>query len=351
MLKKWALLLLLSPALIFQGCDTELDLTASYKDVTVVYGLLNAADSVQFIRIQKSYLDKNTSALVIAQNPDSIYYSDTDLNVRLDVLNSSGTVIGSIPVTRTDISQPPYNIPKDTGIFASQPNIMYVITSKLDSSRDYRLVIENNRSNKLITGQTPMVKNIRFFYPNPALPPVDLSAQNLPPIRFRTAEDGKIYDCRMTFYYDEFPVGNPGAAVRKSIQWPVFTSFIGFATDGEQSAEVQFDGTAFFSFMAARLDADPLIERRAVNTVDFVMYAGAEEFYNFNRVAVAQSGLTGNEALPNYTNLSEGIGIISSRYTQHLEGIQLNFKTIDTLACSPQTVDLNFENSSGSQCN
>jgi hypothetical protein len=258
---------------------------------------------------------------------------------------------GSFAVNRVDVSQPPYNIPKDTGTFANEPNWMYVINGKIDSTFNYRLVIENVRSNQLITGETPMVKDIRFFYPNPLLPPLDLTAQNLPPIRFNTAEDGKIYDMSMIFYYQEFPIGNPGAAVDKQIEWPVINGFIGFSTTGEQNAEIPFDGRAFLTFLSTRLPVDPTLERRATGLVDFLMYIGAEEFWNFNRVAIAQSGLTGNEALPNYTNLSDGYGIFSSRYTSFLRGIQLNFKTIDSIACSPTTEPLNFQTSGGVTCN
>lgn len=347
---KYRLLILLSLLGFMPSCDTDLDLTADYKDVTIVYALLNQADSVQFIRIQRSFLDKNTSALIIAENPDSIYYTDADLNVRLDILNEDGNPQGSIPVSRVDISQPPYNIPKDTGTFANESNIMYVITQRLDSTRNYRLVIDNFKAGQTIDGATPMVRAVRFFYPNPLLPPIDLAAQNLPPVRFLTAENGKIYDMSMIFTYEEYPLGNPSMAVIKTIEWPMFNSFIGFNTEGEQNAEVNFDGKAFFNFMASRLEEDPNLERRAIRIVQFKMDIGAEEFWNYNRVAVAQSGLTGNEALPNYTNLSDGIGLFSSRYRQFLNGVELNFKTIDTLACSPTTEGLNFLNSSGVLC-
>src|SRR6188508_2297236 len=63
----------------FFSCSNELDITADYKETTVIYGLLNQNDTAQYVQIFKGFLDDNMSALVIAQNPDSIFYDDSVL--------------------------------------------------------------------------------------------------------------------------------------------------------------------------------------------------------------------------------------------------------------------------------
>ena len=61
-------------ALGMGSCSEDFDIAAPYKDITVVYGLMNIGEPVQYIRIQKAFLDPNKSALEVAKIPDSNYY-------------------------------------------------------------------------------------------------------------------------------------------------------------------------------------------------------------------------------------------------------------------------------------
>ena len=71
---------------MFNSCSNDFDLVDTWKDIPIVYGLLNVNDSVQYIRVEKAFLDEETSALVIAQEPDSLYYGN--ISVELEERNS-----------------------------------------------------------------------------------------------------------------------------------------------------------------------------------------------------------------------------------------------------------------------
>src|SRR5437870_4430063 len=87
-MKKFSAVILL---LIFiTSCSTDFSVTTSWKDITIIYGLLDASDTAQYIKVGKAFLDPATNAYTIAQNPDSLYYKD--LNVVLQD-NVNGTTI------------------------------------------------------------------------------------------------------------------------------------------------------------------------------------------------------------------------------------------------------------------
>ena len=91
-------------------------MTAPYKEITVVYGLLNTADTVQWIRINKAFLGMG-NALVMAQQPDSINYPDI-LDVKLQEYEGS-TLRKTFSLLRDS------SIQKEPGVFATVPNILY----------------------------------------------------------------------------------------------------------------------------------------------------------------------------------------------------------------------------------
>ncbi|MEL6943471.1 MAG: hypothetical protein AAFO82_12445, partial [Bacteroidota bacterium] len=70
------LIVILVSFFLFNACSNELELTAPWKNIPVIYGVLNEADRVQYIRVEKAFLDESTNALDLAKNVDSVYYSD-----------------------------------------------------------------------------------------------------------------------------------------------------------------------------------------------------------------------------------------------------------------------------------
>src|SRR5690606_16691935 len=103
-------LLLLSLGLSLVSCSDDLELITDWKEIPVVWGFLEIGDTAQYIRVEKAFLDGQTSALVIAKNPDSLYFKDID--VRL-VNESSGQ---TYTLQKVDGNLEGY--PREPGIFA-----------------------------------------------------------------------------------------------------------------------------------------------------------------------------------------------------------------------------------------
>ena len=60
-------------AIVFTACETDFDTNATWEEVTVVYGLLDASVVTQHVRINKAFLG-NMDALQMAQYADSINF-------------------------------------------------------------------------------------------------------------------------------------------------------------------------------------------------------------------------------------------------------------------------------------
>ena len=120
------------------SCKQDFKVSAPYKPVTIVYGLLNMGDTAHYIRIQKAFIDESLSALDLAKNADSNYYPN--LVVTLRELNS-GTVITNTNLTRVDLNTEGYQ--KDSGTFFNNVSYAYKTTKTLNPNYTYRLVITN----------------------------------------------------------------------------------------------------------------------------------------------------------------------------------------------------------------
>src|SRR5678809_747569 len=104
---------------LLPSCSTDIDLLEDYKPITVVYGLLNVSDSIQYIKINKAFLGEG-NALVMAQQSDSINYKPGELMVRLQELNpSTGEVLATLNCDTTT------QILKDDGLFSNPYQILY----------------------------------------------------------------------------------------------------------------------------------------------------------------------------------------------------------------------------------
>src|SRR5688572_25735004 len=108
---------ILAAIIVFASCDNELIVTDEWKDIPVVWGLLNESDTAHYIRVEKAFLDPTTSALDIARIPDSLYYDNALVSLRRI---STGQIF---PLERVNGDLEGY--PREGGVFAETPNYLY----------------------------------------------------------------------------------------------------------------------------------------------------------------------------------------------------------------------------------
>ena len=327
-------LLFLSASLL-SSCSNELDIAADYKETTIVYGLLSLADSVQYVQVFKGYLDESASALIFAQNPDSIFYDDS-AEVKLE---AGGQVY---LLEKIDAAQ--IGLGRDDGIFVDSPNYVYRLPDALLQDRQYNLTFTNHRTGHIATAQTGIVKDFTINRPSPLLP-LNFATPSPNEVQWRSAENGKIYQLVMRFFYEEWNITTPALIDTLSIDWLIFNNLPSSSTAGNEPLSYQFDGTAFLSYLGSQLEVNNALKRRALDEpLEFRFFVGAQDLYDYIRVNGAQTGITSLQVKPEFTNVTNGLGIFSSRYNKTQAGIDVTDRSLDSLSCGRFTRKLNFDN-------
>lgn len=315
-------------SIFLTGCSEEIDIAAERKDIPVVYGLLSRQDTAHYIKVERAFLDPKRNAFEIAQIPDSFYYNN--LEVKIEDLNDGRFYI----MKEVDGTDEGY--PRKPGPFAQFPNLMYKLTAEelpLRPNGTYRLILNRGDGSPLVTAQTNIVRDFNITTPsvNTRLRFINTS-QNI--IRWQIIDNAAFYDVYITTRFTEAPLNNPDDTIVKSIRWKV--------ADRVVANQVTFVGENYLRFLRDNIESNQSILRE-FRGVDITVVAGGREFFDYVNVLIANSGITSSEEVPNYSNLSEGLGIFSSRSRAISLNHDLTLESLDTLKFGAITRGLNFQ--------
>lgn len=330
------------------SCNNDLDLIDEWKNIPVVYGLLSKSDEVHYIRVEKAFLDPNTSGLEIAQNPDSLYYGD-NVAVEIERVETGDKV----RLERVDGSD--FGLDREDGIFATEPNILYRFSDSdlpLITNETYRLIITDGDTDEILTeATTNVVGEFEAISGQPSNPIFFNMAGS---VRFgwrindsngdidRTAV---LFDVRVRMRYREQVIGDPSSSQDKELVWLVAQNIERDIGNGGLSPQITttVTGSDFYKFIAANVDQNPNLVRIFEN-VDIEIDAAGPEILDFITIGQANTGITSAQEVPIYTNLSnEGIGLFSSRSKTVLSEYNINSETRDSLRDGSFTSELNFQ--------
>jgi hypothetical protein len=324
------------------SCEDDIDISAPYKDIPIVYGLLDRNDTVHYIRIQKCYLvDDNAYAFSSIQ--DSTYYPST-LQAYILEYNPSGTQIDSIHLVQTI-----NDFPKDSGLFAFTNNILYKGTKTLNPVNTYKLIIVKPNGDTA-SSYTKLCSNI-IMPPPPLFINFETSpGPDEPEQTYTWASDNNafFYQLSMYFNYEEWVGDDSLNPVTKK----VVRHFAVFKPSPEteclsNTTCFTVTKTQFYSILLWNIPADPettplsQIRHRRSLSVDVKVSVGAEYLYyyiKFNEPSVSYV-----QKVSTYTNIENGIGIFSARTTGKYLNIPIHPLTRDSIIYGQKTQHLNFQ--------
>lgn len=290
--------------LLFAGCRQDFDLTTEYQETTVVYGMLNVQDSVQYIRVQRGYIDTAQDALVLAKDPDSIYYgpslevelSDQDSGHRFKLQRINGAELG---------------LPKDSGLFAHEPNILYRLDHPLNGNSSYQLAIHNPKTGKRVTATTSLVQDLSVLVPNDNYIISWTGADDdMVGFSWKHAANAGIYDMEAIFWYTNFY--QSGITKSDSVRWKLMTNKLALNEDEGASIDHVFGSAIFYQNIGGRIPQDTAVLVRSADSMTFLLVAGGIELGRFISNQRVRNGLLSGMALPYYTNVNGGYGVFSS---------------------------------------
>lgn len=355
-MKKLLIPVLLAAALGTQSCKDDFEVAAPYKEIMMTYGIINAADTAHYIRIEKAFLDNNKSAIDMSQVADSSYFK----NLTVVMKEYEGDALRRIiPMYRVDMKLEGY--PKDAAGsqgFFTDPHYAYKLKtsnnpdSVLNPYRKYRLVVTNTEAGRTDSSDifyvvnTDKEKNPNSFYISNfsnagyTLNFAKTTLKAALTLSGTTPRNGRMIEGIIRFHYVEKD-NSTGQKTRKSADF----TFGRDTKAGTEQFRMEVLNSAFYGFLYDAMGQAPANVVRYLDSCDFIIYCGGNELYNYTQLASIQSGsLIGEQIKPMYSNMrgDNAYGIITSRALNVRKNVPIDLITIDSIKLNPITKSLNI---------
>lgn len=324
--------------MIINSCKTDFEVDSDWKDITVVYGLLNPYADTQYVKINKCFLG-DASAYDMAAVSDSIQYANLSARIISGIIKSDG----SFSETGTEIilekTTDHYKYP---GIFATDNNVLYRTTSVLDLSKDYKIDI-SIPGKDVISAKTHLV-NMSSIANQGSFGSLNLVENSSSDIEFHSVPDGKVYEVVIRFNYVEI---TQDSTYNKYIEWPQ-NPIISKAITGGEELKIVLSGNSFLSTVSNQIknaaDYNPDVIKRVakLRPIELLIFVGSDDLNTYIEVSSPSDGIA--QEKPSYSNIANGIGLFSARSDIFVPNskIKLSDKSFDSLADSENTSDLKF---------
>lgn len=325
-------ILVLMILLGFASCRNDLDVMAPYKDIPVVYCVLNPKDSVNYLRLEKLFLGAD-NAYEMAKQTDSIYYPGA--SVFLERWADS-TMKEQIAMERV------ISPVRDSGIFTNDPNYLYQSSSPIRTNSEYRLNISIPSTGAKITASTHTVNDFKVVRPEAYKKNLPFSSyDNYQTVEWITAPYSRIYHLMIRFHYLEVINAD---TVNLTADWNI-GQYVSQNGSGGELMTADILQRNFYKWLGNKLltpahNVQRLADKKAI---DFVFTVGGEELYTYMEIYKEDNGILKEK--PVFTNITNGIGLFASRFEQSVTGKSLSEHSIDSLAYGIYTKDLRFADS------
>lgn len=311
--------------MVFSSCETDVDIYAEGDETTIVYGYLDADADTNFLKITKSFVGNaiETAPVYSASNYD--YKLDVQLKGRF----ADNPNVVSVAVFDTVSVYKPYD--PNTIFYSGRNQVLYYTTRKLMENEEYQLTIKRNDGVEL-TSKVKTISGSSIRKPFSSL--ISFESYLSSSIAWRPNTVGELaayYEVVGYFHYKQF-LQNGTDTTRYTMKW-----FMGSGT-GEQLwsnsdkwLSISYTPNDFYK----RLQADDNIVNNSPNHVrriaegfEVVVTSTGEELYNYMLIQNSGSAI---QDTPEYTNIENGMGILSSRSEcrKMFEVHQLTIKTLE----------------------
>jgi hypothetical protein len=331
--------------LFITACETDFKTTADYQDITVVYGLLDSKDSMQYLKINKAFLSES-NVLEYAMMEDSNSYP-YPLDVWVEEWTPAGDSVKAFYFDTTTIynKEPGQFYYPDQVVYRWQKpdkpyKIQYIVEGLNDTigieyfwmnDKDhYKLKIRNPKTNKVITAETNLVEDFVITKPSFATF-IRFVPEPTGPKEFSwsKAVNGGKYEFELRFNYRELRFGESDTTDK----YIVLASSSAIVEPGSSSISYYYWDDQFFSTCLAKIPfSDPneesQVKVRFTGKVDVIVSVAEEQYAFYLQVNEPSTGII--QEKPQYTNIDNGLGIFSSR-VKKIKSKRLHTETVSDL--------------------
>lgn len=294
------------------SCSNDIDLTESWKDVTIVNGLLNQQDTEHYLSVQKGFLDPTRNVFEVAKIADSLYYPEDKIKVQLFDATRNTTVGTFKRVSVVDLGVTPAS-----GIFANNPKYVYKLSGvTLDSSRSYHVIVDKSA---LKLSESKTVSPVSLISMKSGVPSnFSLNFYQETPTDLIVSTSIKTNNTTAAIASVSLNINYKENGQLKTLRWPINTNLDSSSTPNvtiTSQFNIVIDKSTFFTFIEQKLgNAAP--NSRCIQSLELVVDLGGSEISKYIKKENADLGLSsGFVAKPYYTNVTNGRGVVSSKYT------------------------------------
>ena len=352
------------------GCSTEVDLTAPYDSIPVVYGLLEVDADTQWVKINRTWLGDGNQ-LVAAQIPDSSEYPEGSVMAKIVELipSESGEIVGNELATGVEwmLQDTVLDNKSTDGIFfAPSQRVYYASMSEraLREDRWYRLEALLPDGSEL-KATTTMVQSSAGSIERP---PPNLSSYQMGfasvnpdgsatypsfPFRWTSAPGASRYAASLKVNFQERYYADDELTLLDSVRDRTISLSLGTRQlnnpNNTQTLEESFSGERFYSELATRLEVNPRIRRvlgyydgetQIERALDFELQVANQDLAIYLDVNESTNSIV--QERPLWTNVQGGIGLWASRTTLGVYNLGYLKQTMQHLQEGDLTAALNF---------
>lgn len=308
------------------ACKPEIDLFAEYKDITVVYGVLDSNQDTNYVIINKVFMDPD---MTVIPNDSTNYAHKLDARLveyRANNYSEHYTKVRELVLDTITLHN------KVPGTFESPSHLVYFTKEDLHNNDDYfkyKYELQVQKEDTLLTAETNIVGGTSFSI-TPAALNFD-SYIDMGQIKFAECPNGVLYEVVLEFFFSDITIS--GDTIPRSMSWSLGSHHKSSLPENNHSYTVSYRAVDFFNTLAHTLGADTLsnniVERVFFEPSLTISIASCgNELYNF--ISVNGPSTTISQTIPDYTNINGGYGVLSSR-TKIKKAVRLGGRTIPEL--------------------
>lgn len=306
-------LLFLILGTLFNACSTKVDLYTNYKEITVIYGLLDSKSDTNFIRINKAFLGPGDAKEISLIDDSCNYPGKLDARIieyRAAGMSNNYVQTRVLPLDTMTIDN------KEPGVFYSPMQKIYYTKERIHNNTEqfrYKYDLEVDRGDTVIRSSTNMVGSSTFTVANSSLN--FENSDKTGEVSWFYCPNAAIYEVTFTFYFTEHYAS--GKTEERSISWKCGTYPTTSLTMSNGKYKVAYSKKSLITELKEYLERttlhDQSIVRRTIADypLKVTIAAGGDDLYNFITVNGPSSSLVQN--INEYTNIVGGYGVFSSR--------------------------------------
>ncbi len=317
--------------LLIESCSTDVDINGEWKDIPVVYCILDASTEYQYVIVNKSFLG-DLPASQMAAVSDSLFYDHVE--VVINEYNENNSLVGTYVFEQVD------TIVKPEGYFGNERNSIWAKQMNLNPDYKYELVVNIDNGKHIVKSVANLVKGMYITSPSQFAPSIDIVNYTSDyEYKYNNGENGKIFQMAIVFnYFEVSPEGDTSQV--KSIVWP---QAVEYRTNINPTEVIgKFSVLAFYNLITSKIgEPDSGVKRfvKMPGSIEFRLAGADENYATYMEITAPSSGIV--QEKPSFTNLEGGYGLFASRFNVKMTK-KLGTRTLDSLHRGIYTKNLGF---------